>query len=97
MDAEPAVELHLTLTRSPWCATRDTLAKHSASPWSTVCQIISLSPPPKLYKLGPDKTVRQVFELKHGKAERTWQTDRTSISEWTAEEFKRLVDTCANE
>ncbi|KAJ6491441.1 hypothetical protein C8R47DRAFT_1122779 [Mycena vitilis] len=119
-DAEPAVELPLTLEHLQKISlTRDTLAKHSASPWFEkivvggwvryligaednkqiyrLCQILSLSPAPKPYKLGPDKTVRQVFELKHGKAERTWQMDRTSNSEWTADEFKRLVDTCANE
>jgi RNA polymerase-associated protein RTF1 len=41
--------------------------------------------------------VRQVFDLKHGKAERSWQMDRTSNEPWTQDEFKRLVDTCANE
>ncbi|KAJ6562484.1 hypothetical protein B0H19DRAFT_1144701 [Mycena capillaripes] len=62
-----------------------------------LCQIIGLAPAAKPYKLGEDKTVRQVFELKHGKAERTWQMDRTSNSPWTSDEFKRLVDTCATE
>ncbi|KAJ7893731.1 hypothetical protein B0H14DRAFT_3081358 [Mycena olivaceomarginata] len=61
-----------------------------------LCQIISVVPSPKPYKID-SKTVRDVFVLKHGKAEKTWQMDRTSNSPWTQDEFKRMVDTCANE
>ncbi|KAJ7321975.1 hypothetical protein DFH08DRAFT_889034 [Mycena albidolilacea] len=61
-----------------------------------LCQIISVVPSPKPYKID-NKTVRDVFVLKHGKAEKTWQMDRTSNSPWTQDEFKRMVDTCANE
>ncbi|KAJ7918134.1 hypothetical protein B0H13DRAFT_1993489 [Mycena leptocephala] len=119
-NAEVESELPLTLEHLQKIAlTRDTLAKHSASPWFEkivtggwvryligqeegrriyrVCQIIGFSPAAKPYKLTPDKMVRQVFDLKHGKAERSWQMDRTSNEPWTQDEFKRLVDTCANE
>lgn len=39
-------------------------------------------PASKPYKID-NKTVRDVFVLKHGKAEKTWQMDRTSNSPWT--------------
>ncbi|KAJ7216181.1 hypothetical protein B0H12DRAFT_344116 [Mycena haematopus] len=62
-----------------------------------LCQIIGLASASKPYKLVENKMVREVFLLKHGKAERTWPMDRTSNSPWTQDEFKRMMDTCANE
>ncbi|KAK7057380.1 Plus3 domain-containing protein [Favolaschia claudopus] len=61
-----------------------------------VCQIIGLAPSAKPYKLG-DKTMHHSFMLKHGNAERPWQMDRTSNAQWTTDEFKRMLDTCATE
>jgi len=60
-----------------------------------ICQIIGVAPTPKPYKITPDRTTHYTFELKHGKAEKVWQMDRASNEQWTAEEFKRLVDTYA--
>ncbi|KAJ6591299.1 hypothetical protein DFH09DRAFT_1306925 [Mycena vulgaris] len=62
-----------------------------------ICQIKGLSPATKPYKITPDRTTNQVFELKHGKAEKAWQMDHTSNTAWTEDEFKRLVGTHANE
>ncbi|KAJ7030799.1 plus-3-domain-containing protein [Mycena alexandri] len=64
-----------------------------------ICQIKALAPAPKPYKLTPDnaKLVHHVFELKHGKAEKVWGMDRASNEVWSADEFKRLVETCAQE
>ncbi|KAJ7173056.1 plus-3-domain-containing protein [Mycena crocata] len=119
-NTEPAVEQPLTSDHLQQIAlTRDTLAKHSTSPWFEkivvggwvrylighheskpvyrICEIKGLAPAAKPYKLSPDKITNQVFELKHGKAERAWQMDRTSNDKWTADEFKRLQDTCKDE
>ncbi|KAF7342125.1 Plus3 domain-containing protein [Mycena venus] len=62
-----------------------------------LCQIIGLAPGTKPYKLADNRTVREMFVLKHGKAERPWQMDRTSNSPWTQGEFTRMIDTCTNE
>ncbi|KAJ7165141.1 hypothetical protein C8R46DRAFT_1098266 [Mycena filopes] len=62
-----------------------------------ICQIKGLSPAPKAYKITPDRTVNQVFELKHGKAEKVWQMDRSSNEPWGPDEFKRLMDTYKQE
>ncbi|KAJ7216412.1 plus-3-domain-containing protein [Mycena pura] len=68
-----------------------------------ICQIKSLlavlvislatDAAPKPYKVTPEKTVQECFELKHGKAERVWQMDRASNEAFTADEFRRLLDT----
>ncbi|KAJ7726955.1 hypothetical protein B0H16DRAFT_1735448 [Mycena metata] len=59
----------------------------------------ALQPSPKPYKLSPEATkfVHHVFELKHGKAEKVWGMERASNEGWTADEFKRLSDTCTQE
>ncbi|KAJ6481888.1 hypothetical protein C8R45DRAFT_1003367 [Mycena sanguinolenta] len=62
-----------------------------------VCQVIDFAPAPKPYKLAENKMVKEVFVLKHGKAERQWPMDRVSNSPWTQDEFKRMMDTCATE
>ncbi|KAJ7481834.1 hypothetical protein FB451DRAFT_1556023 [Mycena latifolia] len=62
-----------------------------------ICQIKGLAPAAKPYKLSADRTVHQVFELKHGNAEKLWQMDRTSNTAWTDDEFNRLVGTHTNE
>ncbi|KAJ6624731.1 hypothetical protein B0H10DRAFT_2005859 [Mycena sp. CBHHK59/15] len=60
-----------------------------------ICQIKSLSQSVKPYKITPERTTNQVFELKHGKAEKVWQMDRTSNEGGSlCEEFLRLMNTC---
>ncbi|KAJ7121057.1 hypothetical protein C8R44DRAFT_787296 [Mycena epipterygia] len=62
-----------------------------------ICEIKGLSPATKPYNITPERVMHQVFELKHGRAEKAWQMDRTSNEPPTLDEFKRLADTCKGE
>ncbi|KAJ7076500.1 plus-3-domain-containing protein [Mycena belliarum] len=73
------------------------IGNEDEKPVYRICQIKSLGPASKPYKLTPDRTTNQVFELKHGKAEKFWQMDRASNTPWTLQEFDRLVGTHATE
>ncbi|KAJ7231988.1 hypothetical protein C8J57DRAFT_1384392 [Mycena rebaudengoi] len=88
---------------SPWfeelvtgCWVRYLIGQENNEAVYRICQIKSLATAVKPYKIN-DKLTDQVFELKHGKAEKIWQMDRTSNDNWQAKEFTRLQSTCQKE